>query len=288
MNAAAQKSARSRARPCVLASRASVGDRQRESRVHDWTTHACRHIAALIAVAAGAALVSSAVSEPQDKRPPKVSVTAPSARATLSGTVTLAASRQRRRHAVTWSVDGRPAASDTSAPWSRPWNTATVANGGHSAVATAEDGAGNVGTSAAVSFTVDNSSGGAPTGDPVIAAAGDIAGSGSGDDATARLLDAIAPRAVLTTGDNVYDDGTLAEFNSYYDPTWGRHRAVTHPVPGNHEYHTEGAAGYFDYFGAAAGDPARGYYSFDLGAWHPDRPQLGESLTTQDPRRSPG
>ena len=76
------------------------------------------------------------------------------------------------------------------------------------------------------------------------------------------------PTAVLTTGDNAYDNGTLAEFNSFYDPTWGRHREITRPVPGNHEYHTPSAAGYFDYFGAAAGDRARGYYSYDIGAWH--------------------
>ena len=40
------------------------------------------------------------------------------------------------------------------------------------------------------------------------------------------------------------------------------------PVPGNHEYETDGAAPYFDYFGAAAGDPAEGWHTFDLGDWH--------------------
>ena len=39
-------------------------------------------------------------------------------------------------------------------------------------------------------------------------------------------------------------------------------------MPGNHEYLTRAANGYFSYFGAAAGDPATGYYSFDVGAWH--------------------
>jgi hypothetical protein len=39
-------------------------------------------------------------------------------------------------------------------------------------------------------------------------------------------------------------------------------------VPGNHDYHTSGASGYFGYFGGAAGDPSKGYYSFDLGGWH--------------------
>src|SRR5207248_1187355 len=53
-----------------------------------------------------------------------------------------------------------------------------------------------------------------------------------------------------------------------YEPTWGRHKARTRPVPGNHEYDTQGAPGYFGYFGAAAGDPTKGYYSYDLGDWH--------------------
>jgi hypothetical protein len=69
-------------------------------------------------------------------------------------------------------------------------------------------------------------------------------------------------------GDNQYETGSLADFQSSYDPTWGRVKGITHPVPGNHEYLTSGAAGYFSYFGAAAGDPTKGYYSFDLGSWH--------------------
>lgn len=40
------------------------------------------------------------------------------------------------------------------------------------------------------------------------------------------------------------------------------------PVIGNHEYNTAGASSYFDYFGAAAGDRSKGYYSFNLGNWH--------------------
>jgi Bacterial Ig domain/Calcineurin-like phosphoesterase len=226
-------------------------------------------VVAVVVAACGLALGGLAFSRPGDKKPPRVSITAPSAGATLSGTVTLSASASDNVGVtrVTWYVDGTQVASDTSAPWSQPWNSATVADGGHSVVAKAQDAAGNVGTSAGVSFTVANG-GPPPAGDPVIAAAGDIAGSGTGDEATARLLDSIAPTAVLTTGDNAYESGTLAEFNSFYDPTWGRHRAVTHPVPGNHEYNTAGAAGYFDYFGAAAGDRAKGYYSYNIGAWH--------------------
>ena len=104
--------------------------------------------------------------------------------------------------------------------------------------------------------------------DPVLVGAGDIAScSETGDEATANLLDGIAG-TVFTTGDNAYKDGTLAEFMDCYDPTWGRHKARTRPSPGNHDYGTTNAAGYFSYFGPAAGDPAKGYYSYDLGAWH--------------------
>ncbi|MFF4354810.1 DNRLRE domain-containing protein [Streptomyces sp. NPDC001530] len=106
-----------------------------------------------------------------------------------------------------------------------------------------------------------------PSGDPVLVGAGDISNSGSGDTATANLLDGI-PGTVFTAGDNVYDSGTTTEFNTYYDPTWGRHKARTKPAPGNHDYNTPGATGYYGYFGANAGPSGRGYYSYDLGNWH--------------------
>lgn len=104
----------------------------------------------------------------------------------------------------------------------------------------------------------------------VMVGAGDIAGcqSRGQPELTAQLLDAI-PGTVYTTGDNAYPDGSAERFAACYHPTWGRHKARTRPAVGNHEYLTEGAAGYFAYFGAAAGDPARGYYSYDLGRfWH--------------------
>ncbi|HYU86890.1 MAG TPA: DNRLRE domain-containing protein [Kribbellaceae bacterium] len=106
-----------------------------------------------------------------------------------------------------------------------------------------------------------------PSGDPVLVGAGDIANSGNGDSATAALLDNI-PGTVFTAGDNAYDSGTLTEYNTYYDPTWGRHKARTKPSPGNHEYNTSGATGYYSYFGSLAGPSGRGYYSYDLGSWH--------------------
>ena len=108
----------------------------------------------------------------------------------------------------------------------------------------------------------------APAGDPVVLAAGDIAScASSGDEATAAVLAGQAG-TVITTGDNVYDSGTASEFANCYNPSWGAHKARTRPSPGNHDYGTAGASGYFGYFGNAAGDPATGYYSYDLGDWH--------------------
>jgi acid phosphatase type 7 len=102
----------------------------------------------------------------------------------------------------------------------------------------------------------------------VLVGAGDIAScSSSGDEATAKLLDGISG-TVFTIGDNAYSSGTATQFKNCYDPTWGRHKARTKPAPGNHEYLTAGASGYFGYFGVAAGDPSKGYYSYNFGDWH--------------------
>ena len=106
-----------------------------------------------------------------------------------------------------------------------------------------------------------------PSGE-VIVAAGDIADCRSeGAEATAELLEGI-DGTVLTLGDHAYPDGSAEDFEECYDPTWGRFEDRTKPSPGNHEYDTEEAEGYFDYFGKAAGEPDKGYYSYDLGAWH--------------------
>lgn len=118
--------------------------------------------------------------------------------------------------------------------------------------------------------------------DPVIAAAGDIAcdpedasyndGAGTAAGcrmrATSDLLTGGGWDAVLLLGDNQYFDGALWKYRASFHPTWGRLGPLLRPAPGNHEYVTPGAAGYFDYFGPLAGERATGYYSFDLGTWH--------------------
>ena len=126
-------------------------------------------------------------------------------------------------------------------------------------------------------------------GDPVITAAGDIAcdpqdsGFNGGNGSTTRChekytgaqLAAGGFAAVLPLGDEQYECGGAAAFAQSYDPAWGPVKPITYPAIGNHEYNTSGgtdcgtnASGYFGYFGAAAGDPTKGYYSYDIGTWH--------------------
>lgn len=101
----------------------------------------------------------------------------------------------------------------------------------------------------------------------VLVGAGDIAScTTDGDSGTADLLDDIAG-TVVVLGDSVYPNGTRGEFADCYGPTWGRFLDRTRPAPGNHEYRTKDAAGYFAYFGERAGDRDEGWYAYDLGAW---------------------
>ena len=128
-----------------------------------------------------------------------------------------------------------------------------------------------------------------PTGlAPVVAAAGDIAcdpaspffNGGAGQPGLCRqkltsdLLLRSDLSSILIPGDLQYEDGKLPAFLASFHPTWGRLKPLIRPVPGNHEYHDPGAAGYFDYFNGPgvdrgqAGERGSGYYSFDLGSWH--------------------
>jgi hypothetical protein len=124
---------------------------------------------------------------------------------------------------------------------------------------------------------------------PVIAAVGDIAcaptdpnfngGNGTGttcmQKATANLVGSMTGlSSILLLGDEQYQCGELANFNSVFAPTWGQFKSIEQPVAGNHEYgdtaacSPSNASGYYSYFGSAAGDPTKGYYSFDVGTWH--------------------
>jgi beta-glucanase (GH16 family) len=99
--------------------------------------------------------------------------------------------------------------------------------------------------------------------DCMVAAGGDVAGSDdfqTGAAASAQIIKAAAPTALLALGDLAYDNGTTTEFSSYYAPTWGQFKSLTKPVPGNHEYNS-GGGGYYSYFGVSP------YYSYDVCGW---------------------
>jgi hypothetical protein len=140
--------------------------------------------------------------------------------------------------------------------------------GSYTARSQQDDQAGNTGLSSANTFSVT---------DPIIVAGGDIAAceEGSGEQATAAILDEYPDATVAVLGDTAYPNGTASEFANCYDPSWGRARSRTLPAIGDHEYGTPNASGYFAYFneqlapfGAAATDSTRGWYSYDLGVWH--------------------
>jgi len=120
----------------------------------------------------------------------------------------------------------------------------------------------------ALALALTAAPGAAQTTTVTLVGAGDIASCDyTRDSATARLLGKTTG-TVYTLGDNVYPSGTLKQFRNCYRPTWGAYKARTQPSVGNHEYETPNASGYFDYFGARAGRPIRGYYSYDRGSWH--------------------
>jgi Calcineurin-like phosphoesterase len=108
-------------------------------------------------------------------------------------------------------------------------------------------------------------------GDPsaaTLVGAGDIASCSSAADNATAIAAASVNGTVFTAGDNVYPDGSPDNYTNCYDPSWGTLKTRTQPVPGNHDYYNNpGAAGYFAYFGAAAGDPAKGWYRYEAGTW---------------------
>jgi len=130
--------------------------------------------------------------------------------------------------------------------------------------------------------------------DPVIVAVGDLAcqaltqGQGTAtcqSGAIADLIREIDPDRFLALGDLQYNNGKLSEFLRVWDVQFGDLRGIIAPAPGNHEYGTTDAAGYFAYFGAAA-NPPLGYYSFDLGDWH--IVSLNSEICGDDPGCEPG
>ena len=119
------------------------------------------------------------------------------------------------------------------------------------------------------------------TGAAVLIGAGDIGVCGlRGDEQTAALVDSIlkadsavhVESAVFTVGDNAYPAGLDRDFVRCFGPSWGdpkkRIMKLIRPAIGNHDYQSQRGAAYYRYFGVRAGPAFKGYYSYDIGAWH--------------------
>jgi ribose 5-phosphate isomerase RpiB len=165
--------------------------------------------------------------------------------------------------------DGTAVATTASTQYN---DTGLTANTTYKYSVRARDLAGNV-SAASEPITVTTSTGG--TGGFVLAAAGDIADRCTASDSdcihpkTAKLVEAMNPAAVITMGDNQYDDAHLSDFQNYYAKTWGKFKSITHPIPGNHEtYDDTPFKGYRDYFGSIATPQGKNYYSWNQGNWH--------------------
>src|SRR5207248_2120489 len=62
------------------------------------------------------------------------------------------------------------------------------------------------------------------------------------------------------------------------------HKARTRPAIGNHDTLTSRGRPYFDYFQEPTDSDRRGYYSFDLGAWHIVSLNSGTSVKGNSPQ----
>jgi hypothetical protein len=199
---------------------------------------------------------------PPDTTPPETTITAGPAEGstTTQADTSFSFSSSEANSTFSCQLDG-----GGFSPCTSPKSYRGLPNGSHAFEVKATDAAGNTdATPVRRTWTVSTTT----QSDPVLVGAGDIAGCDTtGDEATAKLLDNISG-TVFTAGDNAYNSGTSSQFKNCYVPSWGRHKARTKPTVGNHEYITSGASGYFNYFSSAAGDPKKGYYSYNLGEWH--------------------
>ncbi|MEV6244407.1 discoidin domain-containing protein [Lentzea sp. NPDC051838] len=198
--------------------------------------------------------------------------TAPTAPSGLSSTGTTSSSVSLQWTAATDNVgvtgydvlrDGNVVGTATGTTFT---DTALASGTQFSYTVRARDAAGNVGpASNSVSATTQPA---APGENITVVVAGDIASTTNGEHYnTAKLIDQIKPNYVMTVGDNQYDSGTLAEFQKYYDKSWGKFKNITKPATGNHEWE-DNLNGYKSYFGSIAFPQGKPYYSWNAGEFH--------------------
>jgi len=177
---------------------------------------------------------------------------------------------------LTGSSGGTPTGAPTGSPTEAPTGSPTTTPSGSPTATPTSKPTPTPSNSPGATPTPTSTASGSPTAVPSvptgggfeIIAGGDTRTNVAGIDATAALIKARPNDPVLSVGDDTAD-GTTAEYNSFYNPAYGPFKSRIHPVPGNHEYNTAGATGYFAYWGAQAGPAGEGWYSFNLpNNWH--------------------
>jgi calcineurin-like phosphoesterase family protein len=93
---------------------------------------------------------------------------------------------------------------------------------------------------------------------------GDAASCSVRTDSAVAAVVARIPGTVAVLGDSVYERGTTDELRRCYVPVFGRFLARTRAALGNHDYGTGNADAAISTFTL----PRRGWYSYELGAWH--------------------
>jgi len=203
--------------------------------------------------------------------PPTVAIAAPLEGASFGATVTVEvdATDDDPVGTLAVAVSTNGGATWSPAPWNGAtsryeydWDTTPLPDGPATIDARATDSDTNTTNAATVNVSVHNG-----PDQTLLVTAADIGRCDlTSDNDTGALLDAIfaiESGEIAIPGDIAYPSGSTADFVCF-DDAWGQHKALMNPVPGNHEYFTTGAAGYFAYFGAAAGDPSEGYYSWTI------------------------
>jgi hypothetical protein len=110
-----------------------------------------------------------------------------------------------------------------------------------------------------------------PTSTPVyFSGAGDISICGQmGDDQTADILiNQVGSGLYFSAGDSSNENGTMYEYQNCFGPSWGQLLPDLRVVPGNHDYYNNPLENYWIYFDGIAGEPGKGWYSFQHGDWH--------------------
>ena len=109
---------------------------------------------------------------------------------------------------------------------------------------------------------------GAQENDNTLIAVGDMADctNENGVEKVAAVLER-TPGTIAGLGDLVYPNGSRQDFDTCFLPWFGDVVERFRPAPGNHEYNTPGATGYFDAFGSAAGPDRNGWYAYEIAGW---------------------